>query len=243
MGAYEYASSDTIAPIITSFSIPSEASSLTISITAFEAQDDTSVTGYLVNESASVPNSDDSSWSATAQTSYTFSSAGTKTLYAWTKDANNNISNAISRSITVTLSQQSSNSSSGNSSVTTYSSGGGYSYYSFTKPIVATTSTSTIMKNSISSNRFIYDMYVGMIHKDVKALQILLNKDLDTVVSRSGPGSPGNETNYFGNKTFDAVKRFQNKYYSDILKPANIKKPTGYIGKFTINILNKLYTK
>jgi hypothetical protein len=61
------------------------------------------VTGCLVNESASTPSATASGWSATPPTSYTFASAGSKTLYAWAKDAAGNVSAGKSASVTITL--------------------------------------------------------------------------------------------------------------------------------------------
>ncbi|HBG19760.1 MAG TPA: filamentous hemagglutinin, partial [Desulfobulbaceae bacterium] len=46
------------------------------------------------------------SWSATAQTSYTFATAGSKMLYAWAKDAAGNFSASLSAPVTVTVDQQ-----------------------------------------------------------------------------------------------------------------------------------------
>ena len=94
---------DTIAPTVTSFTVPSTAFSLIVPITAFTATDNVGVTGYLVNESATKPLPTAVGWSATAQTSYTFASAGSKTLYAWAKDAANNVSAALSASVNITL--------------------------------------------------------------------------------------------------------------------------------------------
>ena len=95
------ATTDTTAPTVTSFTLPGTGSSRTIHITAFTATDNTAVTGYLVNESATPPSAGDSGWSATAPTSYTFASDGSKTLYAWAKDAAGNISTSLSASVTV----------------------------------------------------------------------------------------------------------------------------------------------
>jgi len=47
---------------------------------------------------------------------------------------------------------------------------------------------------------------------DVKRLQEFLNTDPDTLVSASGAGSIGKETEYFGKRTERAVRKFQKKY-------------------------------
>lgn len=47
---------------------------------------------------------------------------------------------------------------------------------------------------------------------DVKVLQQLLNKDPQTCVATSGPGSPGQESSTFGGLTEKAVQRLQEKY-------------------------------
>jgi peptidoglycan hydrolase-like protein with peptidoglycan-binding domain len=43
---------------------------------------------------------------------------------------------------------------------------------------------------------------------DVKALQVYLNTH-GYIIAKSGPGSPGHETNLFGNATKAAVIKFQ----------------------------------
>ena len=93
---------DATAPVVTGFAVPASSTSLTVAITTFTATDATSVTGYLVTESSSTPSASASGWRSTAPASYTFSAAGTKTLYAWVKDAAGNIGGAIS-SVVVTL--------------------------------------------------------------------------------------------------------------------------------------------
>ncbi|HVN24434.1 MAG TPA: C1 family peptidase [Syntrophorhabdales bacterium] len=94
---------DSSAPTITGFIIPSTSTSLTVTITTFTATDNVAVTGYLLTETSSTPSASASGWSATAPATYTFSSAGTRTLYAWAKDAAGNVSNSLNRTVVITL--------------------------------------------------------------------------------------------------------------------------------------------
>ena len=93
---------DTMAPTITSFTIPASASSLTITGIDFTAADDTAVTGYILTESASAPAASSPAWQTSAPSQYTFGSYGTKTLYAWAKDAAGNVSTNSSGTTTLT---------------------------------------------------------------------------------------------------------------------------------------------
>jgi hypothetical protein len=94
--------SDTTPPTVTAFSIPPTGTSLTVAITSFTATDNVGATGYLINESATKPLSGAAGWRTTPPPSYIFASTGTKTLYAWAKDAAGNVS--ASRSATVAVS-------------------------------------------------------------------------------------------------------------------------------------------
>ena len=96
--------SDTIAPTVTGFSIPATSASLTVSITTFTATDNVGVTGYRVTESATAPSASAAGWSPSAPSAYTFTTSGTKTLYAWAKDAAGNVSTSLSATVTVTSS-------------------------------------------------------------------------------------------------------------------------------------------
>ena len=78
----------------------------------------------------------------------------------------------------------------------------------------------------------------------VKLLQQFLNKSADTQVAQVGPGSPGQETGFFGPLTEAAVKKFQQKYAAEILTPwiahGYSGRPTGYVYKTTAYKINQL---
>lgn len=90
------------------------------------------------------------------------------------------------------------------------------------------------------ASTFTLDLKTGSNNAEVLALQKILNTDTDTQVATEGPGSLSNETSYFGQKTQNAVKRFQEKYRSEILAPLNISAPTGVVGARTRAVLNSL---
>jgi peptidoglycan hydrolase-like protein with peptidoglycan-binding domain len=52
-------------------------------------------------------------------------------------------------------------------------------------------------------------LYLGIRDSEVKQLQEALNTQISTRLADSGAGSPGQETEYYGPVTEDAVKRFQ----------------------------------
>lgn len=109
MGAYETGTTittptaDVTKPVISAFTIPSSANSLTTSISNFTATDNVGVTGYIITRSSTPPTASTTGWSSTKPTTYTFTTEGVKTLYAWVKDAAGNVSATVSQSTTITL--------------------------------------------------------------------------------------------------------------------------------------------
>ncbi|EHP85211.1 flagellar hook capping protein [Geobacter metallireducens RCH3] len=93
---------DTVVPVVSAFTLPATATSLTVAVSSFTATDNVGVTGYLITKSATAPAASATGWTATAPTSVT-AVAGSNTFYAWAKDAAGNVSLAKSASVTVTL--------------------------------------------------------------------------------------------------------------------------------------------
>lgn len=93
-----------------------------------------------------------------------------------------------------------------------------------------------------SSYTFSTDLELGDTGADVMNLQKVLNMDPDTQVAASGVGSAGNETEYFGSLTKDAVIKFQNKYASEVLAPIGLSAGTGYVGSMSRAKLNTMAT-
>jgi hypothetical protein len=90
---------DATPPTVTAFTVP-ETGSITVTVTTFTASG--AATGYLITESATPPALNQSGWTATAPVSYTATSEGSKTLYAWTRDAAGNVSASVSDNATFT---------------------------------------------------------------------------------------------------------------------------------------------
>lgn len=92
---------DTTKPIVTAFSLPATAASTMVAVSSFTATDNVRVTGYLITESATAPLASAAGWSATAPTRFTFAGAGSRTAFAWAKDAAGNVSLAKSKAVLI----------------------------------------------------------------------------------------------------------------------------------------------
>ena len=78
------------------------------------------------------------------------------------------------------------------------------------------------------------------IGNDVKLLQVYLNNH-GFIISQTGAGSKGNETTTYGQKTVQAVKKFQEAHASELLTPYNLTQGTGYFGTATRKWVNENY--
>lgn len=82
--------------------------------------------------------------------------------------------------------------------------------------------------------------YGQTISPDVTYLQRFLNMAPSTRIAETGAGSNSQLTSYFGLKTKSAVMRFQSLYGNEVLAPAGLSAPTGFVGEFTRRKMNSL---
>lgn len=97
---------------------------------------------------------------------------------------------------------------------------------------LASNTVPSLDQADVPASNFDRDLALGATGEDVKALQKYLNS-AGYVLATSGPGSPGNETTYFGSVTFNALVRFQEAHAAEILTPAGLTKGTGFFGAST----------
>lgn len=104
-----------------------------------------------------------------------------------------------------------------------------------TTNVITTTAAPYTQGSSLNRN-----LSVGSTGNDVRTLQIILNKNTQTKIANTGVGSPGNETDYFGNLTKAAVVRFQELYRADVLTPVGLFSGTGFVGPSTLTKLRSI---
>ncbi len=90
-----------------------------------------------------------------------------------------------------------------------------------------------------SRDAFTRNLTLGSQGEDVRRLQKFLNGQ-GLIVARSGIGSPGNESSYYGTATADAVARFQERYTLEILGSRGLTSGTGILDEITRKKLNSL---
>jgi len=86
--------------------------------------------------------------------------------------------------------------------------------------------------------QFKKDLKPKVTNDDIKTLQIFLNAN-GFIVAKSGAGSKGHETNYFGQKTKQALMKFQQTHVKDILTTLGLKGPTGILGQNSRKVINE----
>ena len=121
-----------------------------------------------------------------------------------------------------------------------------------TAPVIPSQATTTLASQVVGASsvftttpkplvwKFTSNLKLGMKGNDVKQLQIFLNQHLDSPLAKSGPGSTGNETDFFGPLTKAAVIRCQEKHAQEILAPWGLTKGTGLVGRTTRAKINEL---
>ncbi len=104
---------------------------------------------------------------------------------------------------------------------------------------VASISEQTVAASSSSSSsgcpyyHFTRLLHYGDQGADVKALQRFLNCS-GFPLAASGPGSPGNETTYFVDKTLKSLDAFQEAYAPSVLAPIRATKGTGIFAQHSM---------
>jgi len=98
----------------------------------------------------------------------------------------------------------------------------------------------TSINNPDSQNfKFTQNLWQGLKNIEVRFLQVFLNS-IGFKVSEIGPGSPGQETDFFGVKTKEALIRFQEANKVQILTPVGLNFGTGFFGPQTRNFINSM---
>ncbi|MCX8513844.1 MAG: hypothetical protein ORN26_02365, partial [Candidatus Pacebacteria bacterium] len=101
----------------------------------------------------------------------------------------------------------------------------------------------TTLSNNVSAINCDYvfnnNLKAGTRSDDVYNLQKILNSNPRTQIAQTGPGSPGNETGFFGPGTLQAVVKYQELNADTILVPAGLAKGSGFVGSLTRAALNK----
>jgi hypothetical protein len=98
-GTFSVTTVDIEKPVVNGFSVAvSESFDMTIGVT-FTASDNHTVNGYIITTSSTPPLATDPGWSTNAPTTFTLTTAGSNTLYAWAKDPAGNVSNPATATV------------------------------------------------------------------------------------------------------------------------------------------------
>ena len=108
---------------------------------------------------------------------------------------------------------------------------------STTPPSTTPSAPGSTSTTPTSSYVFTQNLQYRAIDPEVTELQKYLN-DHGFTLAQSGPGSPGNETDYFGMKTYQALVKFQDAHAAEILTPVGLTQGSGYFGPVTRAFVN-----
>lgn len=97
---------------------------------------------------------------------------------------------------------------------------------------VAAPTLSSSLSGKCAAYTFTRTLSFGSHGEDVRALQMFLNCT-GFVLASSGPGSPGNETEYFVERTRAALDKFQEAYKATILAPIGAAQGTGIFADYS----------
>jgi hypothetical protein len=93
---------DTEKPVVTGFALDSgESIDINIGVPIFTATDNDTVNGYMITTSYTPPLASDTGWDASAPASFSLTTAGINTLYAWAKDPAGNVSDPLMATVTL----------------------------------------------------------------------------------------------------------------------------------------------
>lgn len=90
-----------------------------------------------------------------------------------------------------------------------------------------------LLPTEVFAYQFTRTLQLGSVGEDVREVQKILNANTQTAIEGDQEGSPGKETTYFGQKTKNAVVRYQEIYAKDILIPLGLSSGTGVVGTIT----------
>ncbi len=104
---------------------------------------------------------------------------------------------------------------------------------------ISTPTTTNKTTSPVYQFSFTKILRLGSIGDEVKQLQIFLNTH-DFPLAKTGNGSKGKETTYFGLKTKQALIKFQESNAKDILTPQNLTKGTGIFWIYSKKFVNEI---
>jgi hypothetical protein len=93
---------------------------------------------------------------------------------------------------------------------------------------------------ALADGTFLRNLGLGASGDDVRLLQEMLNDNEQTRLAETGVGSAGNETGYFGPRTRDAVRRFQELHRGVTIAILGLTSGTGWVGPLTRAALDNI---